>query len=786
MADNSDGIMSIYDGRKKWSGWETYSWKKLYGKSLRKKESLHKIYVEAEKYVLVLISESFKGFYFGDKDISLAENDLVRIEKQLVKSLSPIAYKVASRYLGKSLSLGADSRQLNWKVPCTLNQFTLLKDLPVISDDSYLSGGDLKVLTGVFINHLTSISHLTELSQAGQIIWSAVLFGGYEGTQKDFFLMLEHNLESGCHGTCLVSIDANNLARSRWFADPLTVVLIRKFLKGKRNFLRTLNSDKSGGRKAFRSFRKELLNSSGISKAPIYLELCKISKHSQIEYLPAFLSHDNGANSLSTPLSNHAWNRLQNKTSPQLETTKRLKNLPPLDEHGVMNVQMDYKIEKNSYFQGVNLFSGKKLQALTKSEIKNIIDGIIVSNGITPNKSIALMLISWGEHLINEKKVAIKTGHDYLTSFGSKLLRILALRSSFPVDEDDWIEVYVEMFELVRTKQITAVSNHIIDFHQFAADQGWVCAIDNNSIRRYGPNGKVVDANLITFHEFDALVNELKKGVFDRRTRMQILIASLGFYCGMRVSEILGLRICDLVEARLSTLNITANQFRNSKSATSDRISPLYVLLPNSVLADLLKFKQERLIESKLSSENKANHFELLFCKADQPIKMLSNDYIIKPMMNILKDIANDDNIRFHHLRHSFANWLLVRLLANNYPKIIDPNIHVFNHNEFSKDKILKLNNELLYDGFKVRPILYQVANLLGHASPKTTLSSYIHLDDWIRKQILHQYTEPVLNKEQLSGLLRVSQSTLYNWRSELDLRDDSIPLCSSYLQKVK
>jgi len=432
------------------------------------------------------------------------------------------------------------------------------------------------------------------------------------------------------------------------------------------------------------------------------------------------------------------------------------------------------------------MYCRKKLKTLTKPEIKNIIDGIIVSNGITPNKSIALMLISWGEHLINKKKLAIKTGHGYLTSFGSKLLRVLALRSSFPVDEDDWIEVYVEMFELVTTKQITTVSNHIINFHQFAADQGWVCAIDSNSIRRYGPNGKVVDANLITFHEFDALVNELKKGVFDRRARMQILVASLGFYCGMRVSEILGLRICDLTEAKSSMLNITANQFRNSKSATSNRVSPLYALLPDSILNDLLRLKEERIIESKLSNKDEANHFELLFCKVGEPIQMLNSDYIIKPMMGILRAIINDDNIRFHHLRHSFANWLLVRLLANSYPKIIDSNIHAFNHNEFSKDKILKLNNELLYDGFKVRPILYQVANMLGHASPKTTLSSYVHLDDWIRKQILHQYTEPALKREQLLGLLGVSESTLYNWKSELDLSDGAKLLCSSYLQKVK
>jgi len=167
-------------------------------------------------------------------------------------------------------------------------------------------------------------------------------------------------------------------------------------------------------------------------------------------------------------------------------------------------------------------------------------------------------------------------------------------------------------------------------------------------------------------------------------------------------------------------------------------VSPLYALLPDSTLNDLLRLKQERIIESKLSNENEVNHFELLFCKAGEPIKMLNSDYIIKPMMGILRGITNDDNIRFHHLRHSFANWLLIRLLANSYPKIIDSNIQVFNHDEFNEDKILKLNNELLYDGFKVRPILYQVANMLGHASPKTTLGSYIHLDDWIRKQVLH------------------------------------------------
>ena len=92
---------------------------------------------------------------------------------------------------------------------------------------------------------------------------------------------------------------------------------------------------------------------------------------------------------------------------------------------------------------------------------------------------------------------------------------------------------------------------------------------------------------------------------------------------------------------------------------------------------------------------------------------------------------------RFHHLRHSFANWLLLALLAADNGALLDSPNPLISNGAPDLARITAIKNSLFPRMLGMGPAptrknLYMVSALLGHLSPETSLRHYVHLLDWL------------------------------------------------------
>lgn len=162
------------------------------------------------------------------------------------------------------------------------------------------------------------------------------------------------------------------------------------------------------------------------------------------------------------------------------------------------------------------------------------------------------------------------------------------------------------------------------------------------------------------------------------------------------------------------------------KSSESIRRLPLEFLVDADELMYLLAWRQDRRLEDGASIPE-----SLLFCLAEQPTVLLPEHEVFPPIMQALHQVTGDANLVFHHFRHSFATWMLIRLLKNFSPEIRQ-RFHFLQHSLFNPSNCDRLRKAILGNQLLGRQALFATAQLCGHAGPEVTLLHYIHLCDWL------------------------------------------------------
>ncbi|MEF1341824.1 tyrosine-type recombinase/integrase, partial [Vibrio rotiferianus] len=126
-----------------------------------------------------------------------------------------------------------------------------------------------------------------------------------------------------------------------------------------------------------------------------------------------------------------------------------------------------------------------------------------------------------------------------------------------------------------------------------------------------------------------------------------------GFYLGLRRNEIKGLQFKDFHNENneLHTLHVRPNKYRLLKTTDGSRNLPIENLIPATHLEKLLSFVEASKLKH-MSFDNLLFHYY-----TDKDI----ND-AFKLLTDIMKGVTGDETLRFHHCRHSFANWTLCLL----------------------------------------------------------------------------------------------------------------------------
>ncbi len=235
---------------------------------------------------------------------------------------------------------------------------------------------------------------------------------------------------------------------------------------------------------------------------------------------------------------------------------------------------------------------------------------------------------------------------------------------------------------------------------------------------------------LITFKQVRDLLQLATEQMAETDLRKMRVAIILGFFAGLRISEVLYLKKQSLIYDDGYVLCI-----KRSKTKAGERNVPLSLLLPDSYLQEVVSFFRDAKAESS-QVESGAGQPDYIMLEEEIPSKE------IKDFSRIINELVEDINpeATFHHLRHAFINWFLIRWYVAIYGSdhSMMSNADYLREDVFSKPYLDNLRTLVFgYGKQKTHQMLFShvisvLSRLVGHAGPVTTMTNYIHISDWL------------------------------------------------------
>lgn len=282
--------------------------------------------------------------------------------------------------------------------------------------------------------------------------------------------------------------------------------------------------------------------------------------------------------------------------------------------------------------------------------------------------------------------------------------------------EEDFVALYNEMIELSKTKKAKNKAATLInEVHQYIVDHYHVesiapLATGNRAHHRVG---------YISENMFQALlikINGLIMTVDEKQALSLALI--LGHRCGLRIGEIIKIRIRDVAETQ-NYLEIRNNKFGNNKSLSARR---------RVLLAQLLTDSDIKLIERVYIKRSAYESQTLIANQAGLPYTAQA---ISKILSGLIKEVTGLSYLTTHHLRHScLTNFQLMSFLYDkDYQFDNQPSVKFLKSllpykDAQAVDIINQFQTNLAYKK------IFALAGVAGHANPSTTFASYVHFTD--------------------------------------------------------
>lgn len=277
-----------------------------------------------------------------------------------------------------------------------------------------------------------------------------------------------------------------------------------------------------------------------------------------------------------------------------------------------------------------------------------------------------------------------------------------------------------------------------------------------------------VDRQVIDFDTYKRVLAESAVRIVGKRvegrarqTRMRLLIV-LAFRLGMRRREILCLRRGDIDlsgDGRIhirpykdirpyadpSSHTVPYREITHTlKTGFSQRSLPIRQLL-NDQERQWLAEACEQSVDARIPSDPMRAR---LFPSHE-------HDTLSRDAIDLLREVAGDDQLKLHHLRHSFASWMAFKVFFARQVAWADVfAAHPSIHEEMQASLALLgsiLKPQLSAGDFLVIP------RMLGHSSYEVSLTNYVHTLDLMAALFLnHQFSEVVLPVRERGRLTRL------------------------------
>lgn len=373
-----------------------------------------------------------------------------------------------------------------------------------------------------------------------------------------------------------------------------------------------------------------------------------------------------------------------------------------------------------------------------------------------------LIVTQWIDYMLDGASVygntaERKTIARYARVLGAALAPQLDGMSVFDVEIDTLETAYESVLEAQSTEgKRRVLAKAIHEFHTFLQRRYSYPPVSPHSLLGIGRGVIRVDARILSEDQFQSIQQALNACGLELRTPRLVtaakLLLVLGFRLGLRRNEALKLRLQDLhtpflcgdecsrIQARhpnrralpsneLSDLALPVDLLvrphsqRGLKTQNATRRLPLHVLLEPTELELLLDWHQQRLDEEVI---NPASQY--LFCIPELKTQWISEDYLLPAVHDCMRAVTGNDLVHYHHLRHSCATWLSLKLMGalNGFcPELIFRAAPLTTR--WLRDDRRLRDTMLSTNVGPTRRIIHIVSAVLGHGSPKTTLLHYIH-----------------------------------------------------------
>lgn len=287
------------------------------------------------------------------------------------------------------------------------------------------------------------------------------------------------------------------------------------------------------------------------------------------------------------------------------------------------------------------------------------------------------------------------------------------------------------------------IAERLSSLHKFASIKYQFAPLpeDIMSRERQRPH---VRANYISEVAFNQFILSFERRTVAVNSRFGV-IYTVAFRAGLRLSEILKLRLKDLERSAELWMYIRDTRLDDGKTESATRKIPLGVLLTE---------QERQRVDSYLEplwGRMKKHPDALVFASDVGDLIPLHADEVTGPLTGGLEQLTGQ-RYTFHHLRHSALSRLQLVL---HYQVLGLHKLPGWQHFMPWNEEHCARIYQTITNPSTTQSDYWALAQLSGHQTPETTLNNYLHFSDWVSAAYLRQaeYDWPEVLRREFTGM---------------------------------
>jgi integrase len=731
-----------------------------------------------KKYVEYLISEKLPSIESSDLSDEDYQKGLKVIVEDIIASYKyEREFRIARFYLSKIIQDGNDELKWNLDVPQmpvkivppkntrTIDWFQVASKVSTMYFDVNKKIFTLNRPLGA--DEMLAMTMLSSIVNGGLAIAEGVVALGKLLLSETHFIHRVDDLvwiDLTAEFTSLDNNEINSTTSRRWYIDPSTLFWITAFRRSSEP-VTSLIWDANHILKMFSETYDSVVGKKYDMPTKSLTKFCK-SALAVTEALPgvyldqATIELAKGSQKGSSlPSVNVRYMMMESGGFPELTRLSYqsfdsidYKNFVRLSERKLKSGEFNSLIKSISETLKIKSSEGKRKSKLNAINIlKKLLDDY-------QEKMMVVWLLEWFIELFVKYDNKISTVQRYFNAVGKVWLSETVDLDLEIWDENSFIEHYYAMLDLNKSDKSRKFSEaRFKQLHEFGVRKYNAPFIHGFSSVR----GKVsVKASYISpvmyrrsLEYIDAMIDT------DDLLRIMALrcIIILAYRTGMRLGEILKLKQTDIEFSSDSWCTIKNNAYGTNKSSSALRQLPLEVMLEPSELSELNRY----ITNTRNSTKN--NKQSLMFFESGSTIPLSANK--VSQIVTSIFDHMTGGEIRFtfHSLRHSALNNLYLIFTESNLASILDI---------YTREKCIPIKRTFLSKNKNDKDTYWVLAGIAGHATPETTMSSYIHLFDYHLYESIRGQKNSISDKV-IQNILGLTKTKITRTKNELSISKD-------------